>query len=479
MPAYNVQGAPAIGRLPGLPAKRNVINTTINQYFSAMAAEKVVVPANNAQMVTPSTGTYFWATGRVMNIETLGLAYWQSGASSYQVQPFTYGNNVANMVGAPVSAQFTTSAFGHPLKLWDGSILMASRTTRGSFCRITVNPATYAITQDTAFLSVPTSGTCVSGEAFTCTPTTAEFGYTLLPAFEPQWFVNGNELVLFGTITIAGATWVAAFVFNQAGQLTRVHKITTYTTQGGSSGTYLYVRKVNSYYHIVVQNRGASASTFPTVARYFSCSADFSDITAFAPEQSWGDGTTYGRFVMAADSKAVLIMLASSASPPVTSTTFSTVYRLDSKGKPISTSANSAVPALTLDGFFHDLLTYTSYSSDADALTRLPNNSSTNSLSSVPAEAGYLAVSTNHSLTEAAQANLYKGGYKFMTMSDANGDLLMRFYPRVVVNQVDDGTAGSSYSAVNELCELSGGYWLGLQQTTASSFSLRLYKEQV
>lgn len=214
------------------------------------------------------------------------------------------------------------------------------------------------------------------------------------------------------------------------------------------------------------------------MARYVSCSADFSDITAFSSEQTWGTGHTY-RVLMAADSKAVIILLANNASPPVTAAVFSMVYRLDSKGKPISTSANNVIPAMNLGGLFYDLLTQTSYSSDVNAFTRLPNNANSNSLPQIASQAGYFAVSTNHSLTDGNQTDVYKGGYKFMTLSDANGDMLMRFYPRVVVNQVDNGTSSSTYSAVKELCELSGGYWLGLQQANASSFSLRLYKEQV
>lgn len=488
MPAYNVQGAPALGRLPGLPAKRNVTTTVINQYYSAGIAEKVVAPIPAASPYSTGSGNYLWAAGRAANVEGLGLAYY-SQSGTYRVQAFTYGNDTFQMVGSPVNAQHTASMFGgHTLRLSDGSFLAAHRgSLGGAICRVSVNPNTYAITQDTNFITFPTSGTCVSGEAFTCSPGSYDFGFTPngAGAYEPAWFADGTEIHVFGSITIAGVAWVAVFVYSAIGQLVRVHKISTYTRNASSAGTYLHVRRVNAYYHICVLNRGSSSS-YPMVARYVCCSADFtSDISVVYGDVSWSDPSSYYyRLIMAADSKALVFFVVNvSTSPYSVTATFARAYKLDAKGKAVTSSANNQLPAWSFgisgaNSLLQDLFTYATYSSSSDAFVRAPEYVCARYMSAVPITGGYLAVSLKHGYAESPQDHIYKGGYKFNTLSDANDDLLMRFCPRVAVNQVDDSATYGSYYAPQELFELSGGYWLGLQNTSSSYYQLALYKEQ-
>ena len=487
MSAYNLQGAPALGKLPGLPVRRNVTVTELNQYYSAGLAEKIVEPLSATYGV--GAGGVLWATGRAANTEGLGLAYYQQG-STYQLQAFTYGNDTFQMRGSAVTPAHTSAMFGaNTLRLPDGTFLCAHRSTANRFCRVAVDPNTYAVTQTDYFMVVPTSGVCVSGEAFTCSPTGGDFGYSYnLGPNEPNWFVDGAEIVLFGTVDIAGAAWVAAFVFNASGQLVRVHKLFTYTLQASSAGTYLHVRRVNAYYHLCVLNRGPSTA-YNMIGRYVCCSADFvSDLSIVFGEVSWNDSSSYyNKLVMAADSKSVLFFIVSTNGTPLTMyTSFARLYKLDEKGKPIA-STNNQLPPFALNrsgsaestGLMNDLVYYTTYSSSEDAFIRAPNYAtSTGRCGGNASTGGYFAVSLRHDQTATNQAHIYKGGYRFKTLSDANDDLLLRFCPQVAVNQVDDSASYSNYAEPLELFELSSGYWLGLSQLASSNYRLQLYKEQ-
>ena len=485
MSAYNLQGAPALGKLPGLPVRRHVTVTELNQYYSAGLSEKIVEPLNATFGI--GSGATFWATGRAANTEGLGLAYYQQSSTGiYYLQAFTYGNDAFQMRGSAVTAAHTSSMFGaNTLRLPDGTFLCAHRSTMNRFCLVAVDPNTYAVTQTDYFIKVPNSGVCVSGEAFTCS-TGADFGYSYnLGPSEPNWFVDGSEVVLFGTLDIAGAAWVAAFVFNITGQLVRVHKLFTYTRQTGSTGTYLHVRRVNAYYLICVLNRGPS-SAVTMIGRYVCCSADFvSDISIVFGEVSWDDSSNYyNKLIMAADSKTVLFFIASTNAPKTMYTSFARFYKLDEKGKPIA-SANNQLPSFTINrsgsaestGLMNDLLYYTTYSSSEDAFIRAPNYMTlTNLCGGNASTGGYFAVSLRHDKTAIDQAHIYKGGYRFKTLSGANGDLLLRFCPQVAVNQVDDSVSYSNYAEPLELFELSSGYWLGLSQLASSNYRLQLYK---
>lgn len=126
----------------------------------------------------------------------------------------------------------------------------------------------------------------------------------------------------------------------------------------------------------------------------------------------------------------------------------------------------------------NDLFYHTTYSSSQDAFIKAPNAVTADRTGGVASTGGYFAVSLRHTLTPLNQAHVYKGGYRFKTLSDANDDLLLRFYPQVAVNQVDDGVSASNYAVPMELFELSSGYWLGLSQLASSNYRLQLYKEQ-
>ena len=109
MSAYNLQGAPALGKLPGLPVRRHVTVTELNQYYSAGLSEKIVEPLNATFGI--GSGATFWATGRAANTEGLGLAYYQQ-SSTYQLQAFTYGNDAFQMRGSAVTPAHASSMFG-------------------------------------------------------------------------------------------------------------------------------------------------------------------------------------------------------------------------------------------------------------------------------------------------------------------------------------------------------------------------------